>query len=168
LARWFSEGAPVLKVVEEESESNAHAPAAVGGSLLDEIVRDGARQMLAAALQAEVAVYVEDHAAQFDENGRRLVVRTGHHQPREVATAAGVVAVRAPRVNDKRTDVEAVARRRERVQHAFAGRDRLRVLLGRRDPPQGPSGPGQCLSAGDDRSPRGWHQGADRSGRWVP
>jgi len=62
LARWFSEGTPVfsegtpvLKVVEEESESNAHAPAAVGGSLLDEIVRDGARQMLAAALQAEVA-----------------------------------------------------------------------------------------------------------------
>ena len=45
----------MLKVVEEESESNAHAPAAVGGSLLDEIVREGARQMLAAALQAEVA-----------------------------------------------------------------------------------------------------------------
>jgi len=112
LARWFSEGTPVLKVVEEESESNAHAPAAVGGSLLDEIVRDGARQMLAAALQAEVAVYVEDHAAQLDENGRRLVVRTGHHQPREVATAAGVVAVRAPRVNDKRTDVETGERKR--------------------------------------------------------
>ncbi len=59
MARWFSEGTPVLKVVEEESESNAHAPAAVGGSLLDEIVRDGARQMLAAALQAEVAAYVD-------------------------------------------------------------------------------------------------------------
>ena len=57
----------MLKVVEEESESNAHAPAAVGGSLLDEIVRDGARQMLAVALQAEVAVYVEDHA------GRTLI-----------------------------------------------------------------------------------------------
>jgi len=102
----------VLKVVEEESESNAHAPAAVGGSLLDEIVRDGARQMLAAALQAEVAAYVEDHASQLDENGRRLVVRNGHHQPREVATAAGAVPVRAPRVNDKRTDVETGERTR--------------------------------------------------------
>jgi len=61
----------VLKVVEEESESNAHAPAAVGGSLLDEIVRDGARQMLAVALQAEVAVYVEDHA------GRTLITGAG-------------------------------------------------------------------------------------------
>jgi len=102
----------VLKVVEEESESNAHAPAAVGGSLLDEIVRDGARQMLAAALQAEVAAYVEDHIDQLDENGRRLVVRNGHHQPRAVATAAGAVAVRAPRVNDKRTDVETGERKR--------------------------------------------------------
>jgi len=102
----------VLKVVEEESESNAHAPAAVGGSLLDEIVRDGARQMLAAALQAEVAAYVEDHAEQLDENGRRLVVRNGHHQPREVATAAGAVPVWAPRVNDKRTDVETGERKR--------------------------------------------------------
>jgi len=102
----------VLKVVEEESESNAHAPAAVGWSLLDEIVRDGARQMLAVALQAEVAAYVEDHAEQLDENGRRLVVRNGHHQPREVATAAGAVPVRAPRVNDKRTDVETGERKR--------------------------------------------------------
>jgi len=112
LARWFSEGTPVLKVVEDESESNAHAPGAVGGSLLDEIVRDGARQMLAAAPQA----YVEDHAGQLDENGRRLVVRNGHHQPREVATgvatAAGAVAVRAPRVDDKRTDVETGERKR--------------------------------------------------------
>jgi len=109
----------VLKVVEEESESNAHAPAAVGGSLLDEIVRDGARQMLAAALQAEVAGYVEDHAGQLDENGRRLVVRNGHHQPREGATAAGAVPVwcrcgagAGPGVNDTRTDVETGERKR--------------------------------------------------------
>ncbi len=37
---------PMLKVVQDEAETNAHAPAAVGESLLDEIVRDGARQML--------------------------------------------------------------------------------------------------------------------------
>ena len=75
-----------------------------GGSLLDEVVRDGARRMLAAALEAEVAAYVEAHADQLDERGRRLVVRNGHHDPREVVTAAGAVPVRAPRVNDKRTD----------------------------------------------------------------
>ena len=72
--------------------------------MLDEIVRDGARAMLAAALQAEVAAYINAHAGQVDESGYRLVVRNGYHQPREVATAAGAVPVRAPRVNDRRAD----------------------------------------------------------------
>jgi len=73
-----------------------------GGSLLDEIVRDGARQMLAAALQVEVAAYIEQHAHERDERGHRLVVRNGHHGERQVTTAAGAVAVRQPRVNDRR------------------------------------------------------------------
>jgi transposase-like protein len=94
----------VLKVVHEESQSNAHSPAGVGGSLLDELVRDGARAMLAAALHAEVAAYVDAHREEVDEAGHRLVVRNGYHQPREVTTAAGAVPVRAPRVNDKRVD----------------------------------------------------------------
>ena len=75
-----------------------------GGSLLDEIVRDGARQMLAAALQAEVAAYVAAHAGEVDDSGHRLVVRNGYHAEREVTTAAGAVTVRQPRVNDKRID----------------------------------------------------------------
>jgi len=101
----------MLTVVQEETESGV-AAAVVGGSLLDEIVRDGARQMLAAALQAEVAAYVEAHADVLDEAGRRLVVRNGHHGEREVLTAAGAVAVRAPRVNDKRVDAESGERMR--------------------------------------------------------
>ena len=60
--------------------------------------------MLAAALQAEVAAYVAQFADQLDENGHRLVVRNGYHQPCEVLTAAGAVAVKAPRVNDRRLD----------------------------------------------------------------
>ena len=60
--------------------------------------------MLAAALQAEVAAYVDAHADQVDEGGRRLVVRNGYHQQRQVTCAAGAVEVRAPRVNDKRVD----------------------------------------------------------------
>ena len=85
---------------------------ATGRAMLDEIVRDGARQMLAAALQAEVAAYVAAFADQLDENGRRLVVRNGSHAEREVMTAAGAVPVRAPRVNDKRIDEETGERRR--------------------------------------------------------
>ena len=57
--------------------------------MLDEIVRDGARRMLAAALEAEVAAYGAAHADQLDEAGRRLVVRNGHPQPREVLTSSG-------------------------------------------------------------------------------
>jgi len=71
---------------------------------LDEIVRDGARQMLAVALQAEVAAYIEEHAGQLDADGRRLVVGNGSHDPREVTTVAGAVAIRQPKVNDKRVD----------------------------------------------------------------
>jgi transposase-like protein len=73
-------------------------------SLIDEIVREGARRMLAEALQAEVDAYIAAHACERDENGRRLVVRIGYHQPREVLTSAGAVEVTVPRVNDKRTD----------------------------------------------------------------
>ena len=99
----------MLKVVHGQTEANEDA---ASSSLLDEIVRDGARQMLAAALQAEVAAYVEAHSEELDENGRRLVVRNGHHAEREVSTAAGAVPVRAPRVDDKRTDPVTGERRR--------------------------------------------------------
>jgi transposase-like protein len=73
-------------------------------SLIDEIVREGARRMLAEALQAEVDAYIAAHSAERGEDGRRLVVRNGCHQPREVLTSAGAVQVMAPRVNDRRTD----------------------------------------------------------------
>jgi putative transposase len=96
----------MLKVVQEAPEPN------VAGSVLDEIVRDGARQMLAAALQAEVAAYIDAHWDQVDVEGRRLVVRNGYHQPRRVTTAAGAVEVRQPRVNDKRTEEATGERRR--------------------------------------------------------
>jgi Transposase, Mutator family len=45
------------------------------------IVREGARRMLAEALEAEVDAYIAAHAAERDENGRRLVVRNGYPQP---------------------------------------------------------------------------------------
>jgi putative transposase len=75
----------MLTVVHDADVSNEDAG---GGSLLDEIVRDGARQMLEAALKAEVAAYIERFADRVDEQGRRLVVRNGYHQQRDVLTAA--------------------------------------------------------------------------------
>jgi len=102
---------PMLTVVCDESEGPDESAAAaitgpIAGSalLIDEIVREGARRMLAEALQAEVAVYIERLAGELDEGGRRLVVRNGSHRPREVLTSAGAVEVVAPRVNDRRVD----------------------------------------------------------------
>jgi transposase-like protein len=91
----------VLTVVQDGS--SGEDPAA-SGPLIDEIVREGARRMLAEALRAEVDAYIAAFAGERDESGRRLVVRNGYHEPREVLTAAGAVEVTAPRVNDKRTD----------------------------------------------------------------
>jgi putative transposase len=71
---------------------------------LDEVVREGARRMLAAALEAEVDDYLAACAAERDEGGRRLVVRNGHARQRAVTTAAGSIPVRAPRVDDRRVD----------------------------------------------------------------
>jgi hypothetical protein len=68
---------------------------AAGGSLIDEIVRDGARRMLAAALEAEVAAYIDAHVGEVDEQGRRLVVRNGHAAQRQVLTSAGAAGADA-------------------------------------------------------------------------
>ena len=72
---------------------------------LDAIVREGARRMLAAALEAEVDDYLAAHAAERDERSRRLVTRSGHARQRQVTTVAGSIPVRAPRVDDRRTDL---------------------------------------------------------------
>ena len=102
----------MLTVVPGTDETEDPGRPEGSASLIDTIVRDGARRMLAAALQAEVDDYVNQFATERDEQRRRLVVRNGSHQPREVLTGAGAVEVCAPRVNDRRTDPDTGGRRR--------------------------------------------------------
>ena len=71
---------------------------------LDEIARQGARRMLAEALQAEVEAYIEAATDHRDEEGRALVVRNGYAREREILLGAGAVELKAPRVNDRRVD----------------------------------------------------------------
>jgi putative transposase len=71
---------------------------------LDELVREGARRLLAAALEAEVDAYLGAHTEVVDERGHRLVVRNGHAPARTLTTAAGQVEVVRPRVDDRRVD----------------------------------------------------------------
>jgi len=68
------------------------------------ILREGATRLLAQAIEAEVAGYIDRHAALRDGQGHRLVVRNGHLPERELLTGLGPVPVRQPRVNDQRTD----------------------------------------------------------------
>jgi transposase-like protein len=68
---------------------------------LTEVLRNGARTLLAQAVEAEVAEFVANHAGLKTEDGRQRVVRHGHLPEREVMTGIGPVAVRQPRVRDR-------------------------------------------------------------------
>ncbi len=69
---------------------------------LDELVTEGARRMLIAGLETEVAEYIDRHLQLVDVEGHRLVVRNGKAAERTLVTGAGALKVRAPRVHDRR------------------------------------------------------------------
>jgi transposase-like protein len=68
---------------------------------LTEILRNGARALLAQAVEAEVAVLLSCHADKLTDDGRQRLVRHGHLPEREIMTGIGPVAVRCPRVRDR-------------------------------------------------------------------
>jgi transposase-like protein len=69
---------------------------------LDELAREGARRMIAAALEIEVEEYVRLFAEHRDDDGHAKVVRNGRGKQRSITMGAGTVRLQAPRVNDKR------------------------------------------------------------------
>ncbi len=71
-------------------------------SVLDEIVKEGARRLLQHAIEVEVAEYVGKHALELGSDGRHLVVRNGWMKEREVQTGVGSIPVKRPRVHDMR------------------------------------------------------------------
>ena len=97
----------MLKVVGNEATQEETD----GRSLLDEIAREGARRMLVAALEIEVAAYLETHRDERDADGHALVVRNGKGRIRKVTVGSGTIPVSAPRVNDRRTDQDGERRR---------------------------------------------------------
>jgi len=69
---------------------------------LEDVLREGARRMLQASIEEEVAEYVDRHTQVLDAEGRRRVVRNGYLPERGVATGIGRITVRQPRVRDGR------------------------------------------------------------------
>ena len=88
----------MLRIVHD---ANAATPE-VAALDLDELCRLAAREMLALALEAERRTYLDAHADLLDATGHRLVVGNGSARERAVMTGAGMIAVQAPRVDDRR------------------------------------------------------------------
>jgi len=70
--------------------------------VLTDVLRRGAAQLLAQAIQAEVAAYLGARSHLRDEAGRHQVVRNGSLPPRTILTGIGPVEVQQPRVQDRR------------------------------------------------------------------
>ena len=84
----------------DEGQIDPLAAPATSGETLDDVVRRGAVDMLAKALEIEVGCFLARHEHLRDENGRHRVVRNGHAEPRFVLTGAGPLLVAKPRVRD--------------------------------------------------------------------
>lgn len=73
-------------------------------SVLEQLARKGAREMLAKAMELEVREFTEKNKDKVDEDGHRLVVRNGYMEEREIITGIGPVAIKQPRVDDRRLE----------------------------------------------------------------
>ena len=77
------------------------APDGFSPDPLTDLLRQGARELIAQAVEAELNVFLAAHADQSDAAGRRRLVRHGHLPEREVQTGIGAVPVKVPRVRDR-------------------------------------------------------------------
>jgi putative transposase len=86
----------------ESSIERCVLPVPQSRDVMTEILRTGAQKMLAQMIQQEVDDWLADRANLQDEQGRRQVVRNGFLPKREIVTGVGAIAVRQPRVRDRR------------------------------------------------------------------
>ena len=92
------------EAAESSSQVKPQAIDEKDGSPLDEVLREGAHEMLVKAVEAEVAAYIEAHQHHLDDDDRRLVVRNGHARERTIVSGVGQLKIQAPRVDDRRVD----------------------------------------------------------------
>jgi putative transposase len=82
-------------------------PVSTSQDVLTGILRQGAQQLLAQAIDAEVAEWIDAHRDQRDEAGHRQVVRNGRLPKRTILSGVGAIEVAQPRVLDRRPKDEA-------------------------------------------------------------
>ena len=88
--------------VEESTTLPIAGPMPDTKDALTDLLREGARRLLAEAVEAEVAAWIDSHAHLKDPAGRRQVVRNGHLPERAIQTGLGDLDVKQPRVHDRR------------------------------------------------------------------
>jgi putative transposase len=86
----------------ESTTETPIVPLPTGQDVLTDLLRDGARRLLAQAIDAEVTAWIDAHAHLRDASGRQQVVRNGHLPERAIQTGIGEIEVRQPRVHDRR------------------------------------------------------------------
>lgn len=91
----------------ESNSSTIALPVVSSKDVLTTILREGAQRMLAQAVEAEVAQWIDGHAELTDAAGHRQVVRNGYLPQRTITTGVGPVEVQQPRVLDRRRGEEA-------------------------------------------------------------
>jgi putative transposase len=97
---------------------------------LTEVLRNGARALLAHAVEAEVTALLSCHADKLTDDGRQRLVRHGHLPEREIVTGIGPVAVRCPRVRDRAGEGSEHIRFTSAILPPYARRSRsLEVLI---------------------------------------
>ena len=68
---------------------------------LQELLKEGARKMLASAIEAEVAAFIKQHSPLITEDGKAAVVRNGYLPKRPIQTGLGDLEVQVPKVRDR-------------------------------------------------------------------
>ena len=94
------QGADAVKPETVRGLKSPGVPVAPHDALTD-VLREGARQMLAAAVDAEVLAFLSQHKSLSDAHGRQRVVRNGYLPKRTIQTGLGDIVVQAPRVRDR-------------------------------------------------------------------
>lgn len=118
-----------IKSASEHGSSNVvafprrDAPASAE-DMLTAVIRNGARELLASAVEQEVSDLLSEHRELVDEQGRRRVVRNGYLPEREIQTGVGAVPVRVPRVRDREPNAQSRVRFSSNIVPRYLRRSR--------------------------------------------
>ena len=93
----------------ETTISTLPDPSGFSPDPLTDLIREGARKLIEQAVEAELATLLAAFAEERLDDGRARLVRHGHLPEREILTGIGPVAVKVPRVRDRKPGAERIS-----------------------------------------------------------